>query len=194
MMAEETHCGPRPVLRLGDPALRTVCAPCDEAPPETLRTAKTSLAATLADFRATHGFGRGIAAPQIGSLYRFIAVDTSHFGGEGIRILSNPVITWRSDDTFTLWDDCMSLPDLLCRVRRHTSVSVQFVTETGEVETWPVCDRPLSELLQHELDHLDGVLITDIAKGTAAAAPAVVSRKEYERSPHKFNTAVDYTI
>ena len=83
----------------------------------------------------------------------------------------------------------MSLPWLLCKVRRHDSISVSFTNEDGETEVWERCYRPLSELLQHELDHLDGVLITDIAE-----SKGIVSRVELERSPELFRSQVDYFI
>jgi peptide deformylase len=174
---------------LGDPILHEVCAPCGS---DALLDEKAALAATLGAFREAHGFGRGIAAPQIGVARRFIAVDM----GEGHpivktppRILADPVVTWRSDQTFTMFDDCMSLPWLLCAVERHTSVSVEFTNEAGERERWTECDRPLSELLQHEIDHLDGVLILD-----RALPRGVVAREVFEADKERFSGVVDYLI
>lgn len=174
----------KPVLLLGHPDLRAVCEPCGQEK-GALDQQKAELVATLEAFRATHGFGRGIAAPQIGVRRRFIAVNM----GDCPRVLSDPVVTWRSDSTFTLYDDCMSIPWLLCAVRRYESISVQFVNESGAVESWNKVDKPLSELLQHELDHLDGVLITDIA-----LPKGIISREEFDRDPDRFREEVDYFI
>ena len=145
------------------------------------------MVATLEAFRATHGFGRGIAAPQIGVPRRFIAVNM----GDGPRVLSDPRITWRSDETFTLFDDCMSLPWLLCKVQRNKSIRVEFMNEEGKTEVWDECPQPLSELLQHEIDHLDGRLIVDIA---VDGGHGIVSRDEFERDPQRFQQEVDYFI
>ena len=117
--------------------------PCGEDP---LTDEKAALTDTLEAFRETHGFGRGIAAPQIGISRRFVAVHMPPPVGR--RVLCDPVVTWRSEEMFDLFDDCMSLPWLLCVVRRHKSISVDFTNEAGEREEWAEMDTPLSELLQ----------------------------------------------
>ena len=174
----------QPVVLLGHPALRETCTPCGHEP---LQEQKEALIATLEAFRAENGFGRGIAAPQIGVTRRFIAVNM----GDGPRLLTDPEIQWRSDETFTLYDDCMSLPWILCKVRRNKSISVSFQNEDGATEVWERCALPLSELLQHELDHLDGRLIVDIAEG---GGQGIVSRDEFESDPSRFRKDVDYFI
>jgi peptide deformylase len=144
------------------------------------------LKAALDAFRAEHGFGRGIAAPQIGIPRRFIAINFGH----GTHSLLNPVITWRSPGSFTLWDDCMCFPDLLVKVRRHTSVSVSFLDEEGLPQAWEYLGQPQSELLQHELDHLDGVLATDLALDVRS----LIYRTAFEADPAYFQAQVDYVI
>jgi peptide deformylase len=115
------------------------------------------LRATLAAFREKRGFGRAIAAPQVGKLERIVFVN----GGEP-RALLNPTITWKSPEEMDLWDDCFSFPDLLIRVRRSVEVKVSFQDEGGEPREL-VARNQLAELLQHEIDHLDGILATDRA-------------------------------
>ena len=100
---------PAKVLLLGEPGLRAKCRPVDDVNSSDFRFNRDRLHATLEVFRAEHGFGRAISAPQIGVTLRFIAVD---LGGEPFTMI-NPEITWRSPETFTLWDDCMSFPFLL---------------------------------------------------------------------------------
>jgi len=74
-------------------------------------------------------------------------------------VLINPALTGPSAAIFDLWDDCMSFLHLLVRVRRHRAVTVNYTDERWQPRTWAVQDD-LSELLQHECDHLDGVLCT----------------------------------
>ena len=168
------------VLLLGDPRLRVrsreVVAFDDDA-------GFSELAKTLDVFRRKHGFGRAISAPQIGIARRFIAVNL----GKGTFFIVNPVVTWRSEETFTMWDDCMSFPDLLVRVERARSLSLEYVDEQGKRKEWRELDQAAAELLQHEIDHLDGVLAVD-------RAMELVMRREYERNREYFDAKVDYAI
>ena len=170
------------VLLLGDPRLRvrsSEVAAYDAAELDTL-------AATLDEFRRRHGFGRAISAPQIGIAKRFIAVNL----GKGTFFVVNPVVTWRSDETFTMWDDCMSFPDLLVRVERAKSLTLEYVDEQGKPKEWRELDQAAAELLQHEIDHLDGVLAVD----RAMDPESLVMRREYERNREYFDAKVDYAI
>lgn len=125
------------------------------------------LHATLNDFRARRGFGRAIAAPQIGLLRRFIAMNL----GAGPVSLINPEIVWRSGEEFEVWDDCLSIPDRIVRVRRARSIDVRYQDEFGRERLWRRLPEDLSELLQHEIDHLDGILMTSRAAGPDAVRP-----------------------
>jgi peptide deformylase len=174
------------VLLLGDPRLRAPCERvADPRAPES-RADLARLAAALDEFRRTHGFGRGIAAPQIGIPRRFIAINL----GKGTRCLVNPEIEWRSPETFTMWDDCMSFPELLVRVRRYDSISVRYQDEESEERSWDRLERAESELLQHELDHLDGVLAVD----RAIDRESLVWRAAFDLEPELFRAQVDYVI
>lgn len=160
----------RPIVLLGDPLLRELSLPVvsgAEAEPvfEDLRD-------TLHEFRRGHGFGRGISAVQIGVLSRLIYIE---FEGREYR-LRNPVYEYLSGDTFELWDDCFSFPGLLVRLRRSVKVRVRYDGTGGEVLTVEA-DGALSELLQHEMDHLDGILAVDRALGR----DAFCVRGEWER-------------
>jgi peptide deformylase len=99
-------------------------------------------------------------------------------------------VTWRSDETFTMWDDCMSFPGLLVRVSRASSISIDYVDEKGTPKRWERLDRAASELLQHEIDHLDGILAVDRAEGL----DALVLREAYEANRAHHDARVDYTI
>jgi len=186
-----------PVRQLGDPMLRARCAPVGALDGE-LAEAAGRLQATLQAFRAAHGFGRGIAAPQIGVPRRMVALDLGATeypdGGSGPLLLLDPTLVWTSDETFTLWDDCMSFPSLLVRVRRHASVSVAFHDGAGRERVWQCVEPALAELLQHELDHLDGVLAVDRAEPVAPGTDAVIGRAAFDDAPDRFRAQVDYEI
>ena len=100
--------------------------------------------------------GVGLAATQVGVLRRlFVFVDE----GED-RVLVNPTITKRSKDTEMDDEGCLSLREVLVPVERAKSVTIEGVDTKGEPATFEL-ELPASRVVQHELDHLDGVLIID---------------------------------
>ena len=147
------------VLTLGNPILRQISK--EIGPPQfrLLERDSRDLHNVLLRFREEHGFGRGIAAPQLGNLKRMIALNLN---GKQTTML-NPEIIWQSPEEFSLWDDCMCFPDILVRVKRFSSITVQFQDELGNICTWEKLDPAISELLQHEIDHLNGILAIDRA-------------------------------
>ncbi len=142
------------LLLLGDPRLYETCEPVTEADWPLLPQIAADLRQVMDDVRARYRFGRGIAAPQLGYMKRVIYLDTDR-----PRLLINPELTARSEEMFELWDDCMCFPHLLVRVRRHKRITVAYMDESRTQQSWTVEDD-LSELLQHEYDHLEGVLCT----------------------------------
>jgi peptide deformylase len=150
---------------------------------------------SLREFRRINGFGRAIAAPQVGLPYRAVAI---HLNGEE-RTMFNPCITFRSEEKFSMWDDCLSFPDLMVSVERHKSVSVSFVNETGHVEVWSSLPQSVSELLQHEIDHLDGVHATTLAtplldKQGHPLCASIVNRRDWLARRAWYESLVDYAI
>jgi N-formylmethionyl-tRNA deformylase len=174
------------ILVLGDARLRSICAPVEDPLAPAIVLECLRLEDALEAFREEQGFGRGIAAPQIGIRRRIVALDL----GSGPRCLINPTISWRSEPTFTLWDDCMSLPGILVRVRRNCSINVEYLDEEGAMRVWEGLGRPESELLQHEIDHLDGVLALD----RALEGESIIFRQAYDEDPERFRAMVDYEI
>ena len=79
-----------------------------------------------------------------------------HINGES-HIIINPELHNLSYETFELWDDCLSFPSLLVKVRRHKSCTLKYMNELWEEKSWEMKDD-LSELIQHEYDHLEGIL------------------------------------
>jgi peptide deformylase len=146
----------RPIIELGNPLLREISKPVTDL--AYACRVLDDLAATLHEFQRTHGFGRGIAAIQIGERARIVYIEI-----EGRQYeLINPSIERQSPEMFTLWDDCFSFPNLMVELKRHCQVELRYQNRQGAVQTLSAEDA-FSELLQHELDHLDGVLSIDRA-------------------------------
>jgi peptide deformylase len=160
----------RRILELGDPLLRTISEPVSSA--SEARLILRDLRATLHEFRRTHGFGRGISAVQIGELKRIIYLE---FDGLPYCLI-NPSYERQSAEKLRLWDDCFSFPNLLVYLERSLSVSVRYLDRTGAAQRLEASGA-LSELLQHEMDHLDGILAIDRALDRHSFA----TRSEFER-------------
>jgi peptide deformylase len=175
-----------PVLLLGDPRLRVRSVEVSDFERSDFLAARETLAATLLAFRKQYGFGRAISAPQIGLAQRFIAVNL----GDGPFFIINPVITVRSDETFTMWDDCMSFPDLLVRLERHRTISLRYQDERGVERLWDRMDLAAGELLQHEIDHLDGILAVD----RALPGNSLLIKSVFDADREHFRSEVDYVI
>ena len=161
----------REILLLGNPVLRKKCAAIKKNEIAGCASAVADLHDTLSDFRLRNGFGRGIAAPQIGVAKQLIYIDFEYTGP-----LFNPRIVKRSKKKFQLWDDCFSFPGLLVKVERNYAIAVEFLTEHGKKSTLEA-EGALSELLQHEIDHVNGILAVD----RAIDSRHIILRSEYDK-------------
>ena len=144
----------RPILLLGDPALYEKSVPVLEDEMERLSSLIIDLHDTLLDYRLRYGAGRAIAAPQIGVAKRVLYMNT----GEAM-IFVNPALEPDASETLEVLDDCMCFPGLRVRVRRFRRCTIRFRDELWRERSLEL-EGDLSELLQHEYDHLDGVLAT----------------------------------
>lgn len=153
----------RPILQLGNPLLREKCEPVPDPTTSAIAKLVADLNDTLAHWRSTTGYGRGIAAPQIGVLQRVIFLRLpGQLAGEGPWPLINPEIIERSPEKIVVWDACLSFLSIFMQVERHREISVRYQNLRGETITIQAGEeRNLSELLQHEIDHLDGKLFID---------------------------------
>ena len=142
----------REILLLGNPKLYQVCEPVSRDEVEGLKPIVADLRDTLLAFRARWGAGRAIAAPQIGVMKRLVYMEI-----DAPQVLVNPMLGNMSAETIELWDDCMSFPELCIYVRRHERCHLTFRDLDWREHTWAL-KGDLSELLQHECDHLDGIL------------------------------------
>lgn len=165
----------RQILQLGNPVLWKTSAVVADIKSAENRGVARDLSDTLSAFRESTGYGRGIAAPQLGILTRIIFIRMQPMGFCGP--LFNPEITWQSERSFELWDDCFSFPELMVRVSRAVQIRVNYQDDNGLDQTLEA-EGDLSELLQHEIDHLDGIL----AVQRAMSPQAFATRAEWERS------------
>jgi peptide deformylase len=142
------------VLLLGNPKLYEASAPVQKEELAGLRGVVDDLHDTLLDFRSRYGAGRAIAAPQIGVFKRLLYLQI-----DKPVVFINPALEFPDEERMTIWDDCLCFPDLLVKVERYRRCVIRFLDlnwEPGEMRL----EGDLAELLQHEYDHLDGILAT----------------------------------
>ena len=142
------------LLQLGNPLLYQVCQPVLQNELPLVKDWVADLHNVMQEIRLKYNFGRAIAAPQLGIMKRLIYMNIDQ-----PIVFINPEFENLSDDMFELWDDCMSFPNLLVKVKRHQHLTVKYLDEHWQPQVWEMKDD-LAELLQHEYDHLDGVLCT----------------------------------
>jgi len=142
------------LLLLGDPRLYQVCEPVKQNELPLVKEWGNDLHHVMEQIRERYHFGRAIAAPQLGIMKRLIYMNV-----DKPVVFINPELSDLSDEKFELWDDCMSFPNLLVRVSRHRSLTIKYLDENWQPQQWQMTDS-LSELLQHEYDHLEGILCT----------------------------------
>ena len=165
----------RTLLQLGDPVLRQACREVPDASAPEIRALVEDLADTLAHWRKTTGYGRGIAAPQIGVGQRVIFL---RLPGEDPWPLVNPKIIDRSAERIVVWDACLSFLSIFMQVERHRDITVRYQDLRGNWQEIRAGElRNLSELLQHEIDHLDGILCLDLVTDLKT----VCTREEFEK-------------
>jgi peptide deformylase len=175
----------RPILQLGDPLLRKKAAPVENPTARQIQDLVQDLADTLAHWRAKTGYGRGIAAPQLGVLQRAIFLKLP--GAEPWPLI-NPEIIEHSEENIIVWDACLSFLSIFMQVKRHRQVTVRYQNLSGDtLEFKAGDDRNLSELLQHEIDHLDGILAIDRVVDTKT----ICTREEFEK---RYREASPYAV
>jgi peptide deformylase len=161
----------RDTVLLGDPRLRQIAEPVvfDRKLPQILEDLKD----TLTEHQRIYGMGRGLAAPQIGYNKRIVYIQTQGF----TSYLINPEIVWRSPEEFDVWDSCFSMEaKFFVKIPRNRSIKAKYVDEFQEFHNETFSDD-MSELLQHEVDHLDGIMCSDRLTDTRN----IVMREEWEK-------------
>lgn len=145
----------RPILVLPDARLRAIAEPIEKIDDEVKQLAKDMLE-TMYDAP-----GIGLAAPQIGELRRIVVMDLAKEGEDPAPIVMiNPEILKFSDETVVTEEGCLSIPELYYDVERPAEVTVRYTDLDGKTVETDANER-LAICIQHELDHLDGVLYID---------------------------------
>jgi peptide deformylase len=144
-----------PILVAPDPRLKRPALPVARVDAQTRRLMDDMLDSMYS------ANGIGLAAPQVGVLKRVIVVDISSPEEPNAPMrLANPEILWRSGDAVVGEEGCLSLPDQYADVKRPSRVRVRYLDQDNEIREIEV-DGLLAKCIQHEIDHLDGVLFVD---------------------------------
>jgi peptide deformylase len=144
-----------PILLVPDPRLRAKAKPVSAGDGEAVRALSERMLATM--YAAP---GIGLAAPQVGEMLRLVVIDLQKEDARSPIVLVNPEVVAESDETATREEGCLSLPNQYAEVTRPARVKVRYQDLTGarrEIEG----DGLLAACLQHEIDHLNGVLFVD---------------------------------
>ena len=148
-----------PIITAPDPRLKQVAQPVETVDDDVRRLMDDMLETMYA------APGVGLAAPQVGVLSRVIVVDVARSGEEPQPMhLANPEIVSASDDVSVFEEGCLSLPEHFAEVKRPDTVRVRYLDYENEIREMEM-DGFLATCVQHEIDHLDGVLFVDHISG-----------------------------
>ena len=143
-----------PIVKIPDPVLRQIAKPVDEIT-DGVRQLLDDMAATMYDAP-----GIGLAAPQINVSQRLVVIDCGKDDAPELFKMINPEIIRESDARAILEEGCLSIPDQTADVERPAEVEVRYLDEAGEMQSF-VAKGLLAACVQHEIDHLNGVLFID---------------------------------
>ena len=144
-----------PILTAPDPALKRISEP--------VKQVDASIRKLMDDMLETmyHAPGIGLAAPQVGVLKRVIVLDLAREGEEPQPLrIANPEVVWVSDDDATYNEGCLSVPEHYADVVRPSACRVKYLDQDNKQQEI-AAEGLLATCLQHEIDHLDGVLFID---------------------------------
>ena len=145
------------ILLLGDPRLYEQSEAVKRNEINEIKPAVEILHHALMEFKEKYKSGRAIATSQIGVMKRLIYMNI-----DKPVVIINFVLSEFSKEKITVWDDCFSFPNLFVKVKRAKRVKLTFRDLNWKEHIWFLEDD-LSELIQHEYDHLDGTLATQRA-------------------------------
>ncbi len=144
-----------PILVAPHPVLKEKCAPVDAVTPE-LAQLMDDMLETMYDAP-----GIGLAAPQVGVSKQILVVDVARADEEPRPIkMANPEITWESEELGTYEEGCLSFPEQYADVQRPARVTVRYLDENNEQQEIEA-DGLLATCVQHEMDHLEGIVFVD---------------------------------
>lgn len=144
----------RELLQLGNPSLYEVSEPVTEADLDNIQDWVTDLHDTLQVHCSSRRAPRAIAAPQIGIPKRLFYLYQDH-----PCVFVNPTLHFPDSEKYMMLDDCLSFPGLIVKVERHRRVIIDYYDRELHPQSLDLTDE-LAELVQHECDHLNGILAT----------------------------------
>jgi peptide deformylase len=144
-----------PIITAPDPRLKIKAKPVDKVDAKVRRLMDDMLETMY------HAIGIGLAAPQVGAAQRVIVVDVAREGEkpQPLRV-ANPEIIWRCEEIITANEGCLSLPEHYADVERPAAIRLRYLDHENEIREIEAGGL-LATCLQHEIDHLDGVLFVD---------------------------------
>jgi peptide deformylase len=144
-----------PIITAPDPRLKLVARPVAKVDASVRRLMDDMLDTMYGSI------GIGLAAPQVGALQRIIVIDVAREGEKPKPMrIANPEITWRSAETTVANEGCLSVPEHYADVSRAAAIKLRYLDHENEIRELEA-DGLLATCLQHEIDHLDGVLFVD---------------------------------
>ena len=144
-----------PIITAPDPRLKLVAKPVDKVDAKVRRLMDDMLDTMYGSI------GIGLAAPQVGMSQRVIVIDVAREGEKANPMrIANPEIIWRSEETTVAQEGCLSVPEHYADVSRAAKIRLRYVDHENEIREIDA-DGLLATCLQHEIDHLDGVLFVD---------------------------------
>ncbi len=144
-----------PIITAPDPVLKKVASPVERVDDDVRRLMDDMMETMYA------APGIGLAAPQVGVGKRVVVLDVSKREGPPLALqMANPEIVWASDDDAIYEEGCLSLPEHYAEVTRPAAVKVRYLDREDEIRELSA-DGLLAICLQHEIDHLDGILFVD---------------------------------
>ena len=179
-----------PILTAPDPRLKKKAKPVEKIDDGVRRL----MADMLETMYAAPGIG--LAAPQVGVAKRVIVLDIAREGEPPAPLkIANPEIVWVSEDDASYEEGCLSVPEHYAEVVRPRAVKIRYLDETGAAREI-AAEGLLATCLQHEIDHLDGILFIDhlsalkrnmilrkLLKEKKAAERGEVKEKHEQESP-----------
>jgi len=146
-----------PIILMPDPVLKQTASAVENITDE-IRALAADMAETM--YAAP---GVGLAANQVNSLHRLFVMDTTYREDKTSRnvvTMINPEIVWKSEETSVMEEGCLSLPQQYAEIERPKAVRVKFVDLQGEIKEI-LAEELAAHCVQHELDHLNGVMFID---------------------------------
>lgn len=144
-----------PIFEAPAPVLKKKCAPVEAVTPD--------LAKLMADMLETmyDAPGIGLAAPQVGVSKRILVIDVARDGEEAAPLkMANPEVTWQSEELASYEEGCLSFPEQYADVERPAEVKIRYLDENNDAQEIHATGL-LAVCVQHEIDHLDGIVFVD---------------------------------